>query len=390
MSTGTSAGLLESKQAQSVLKHEILQRYVIQFATMTSKRLTPRRAVLVDGFAGRGRFENGSAASAEYLMIDALKIKRHTQVDVFLVEKSREDHARLEAVATEYRARGNRVEVRRGDCQDYFNEIADLATGASLFLFLDPCGANVPVKSLTDLLSGPRASSWPRTELLLNISADLIRRSAGAFLKDSTYRTPTLDTMCGGGWWREVALAAYADSNSWSRAADAVVEEYARRLSAAAGDEYGAAITAVRRRQHHEPVYYLVFLTQNPNGFWVFGEANAKARLKWLEHLADIHPDNDQLALFGPEDPKVTAKEEQLRLKKRVRTNLTAILREHRRIVPVEFWATLLDGVYGEVEEKTVNAVFREAVTSGELVLVAKDSKYHRSTFEKCQAPTGY
>jgi len=35
-------------------------QYAIRFAAMTASQLTPKRAVLFDGFAGRGRFDDGS------------------------------------------------------------------------------------------------------------------------------------------------------------------------------------------------------------------------------------------------------------------------------------------------------------------------------------------
>lgn len=51
MAVGTGAGLLDEAQPQSVFKHAILDQYLIRFAVMTAARLTPKRAVLVDGFA---------------------------------------------------------------------------------------------------------------------------------------------------------------------------------------------------------------------------------------------------------------------------------------------------------------------------------------------------
>lgn len=37
---------------QSVHKHAILEQYVVRIATMTASKLTPKRSVLFDGFAG--------------------------------------------------------------------------------------------------------------------------------------------------------------------------------------------------------------------------------------------------------------------------------------------------------------------------------------------------
>jgi hypothetical protein len=83
MATGTDAGLLDGPQPQSVFKHGILDQHAIRYATMTASRLPNRRAVLFDGFAGRGRFDTGQAASAELMMLHAQKMKASTQIDIF-------------------------------------------------------------------------------------------------------------------------------------------------------------------------------------------------------------------------------------------------------------------------------------------------------------------
>lgn len=73
MALGTSAGLLDEAQTQSAFKHAILDQYLIRFATMTPARLTPRRALLADDFAGRVRHEDGFTASSERMMPAAQK-----------------------------------------------------------------------------------------------------------------------------------------------------------------------------------------------------------------------------------------------------------------------------------------------------------------------------
>jgi hypothetical protein len=111
MATGTDGGLLDGPKPQSVYKHGILEQYVRRYATMTTTWLKPRRAVLFDGFGGRGRFDSREPASAEYMMRAAEAMKDSTQIDIFLVEKSQEDFARLDAVADEYRSRGIAIET---------------------------------------------------------------------------------------------------------------------------------------------------------------------------------------------------------------------------------------------------------------------------------------
>ena len=65
MATGTSAGLLDSSDhAQSVFKHAIIRQYMRPFLAMTGSTSEQGRVVVMDGFAGRGRYPDGAPASA--------------------------------------------------------------------------------------------------------------------------------------------------------------------------------------------------------------------------------------------------------------------------------------------------------------------------------------
>src|SRR5690606_32868570 len=120
-----------------------------------------------------------------------------------------------------------------------------------------------------------------------NFSADLIRRAGGQVRAGrlTMAGVAQADRVCGGDWWRDVALKAHEESGgqSWEAAADAVAVEYAKRLTE--GTRYGFVIAPVRRQVHHQPVYYLIFLTSQPHGYWVFGVSAAKAREKWIDFL---------------------------------------------------------------------------------------------------------
>jgi three-Cys-motif partner protein len=111
------------------------------------------------------------------MMLAAQKVKATTKIDLLLVEKQPDDYASLDAVADEYRARGIRIDSYNGDCGDHINDALQLSVAASLFVLLDPCGATLPMDSIKGILRMRR--TWPRTEVLLNFNADLIRRSGG-------------------------------------------------------------------------------------------------------------------------------------------------------------------------------------------------------------------
>jgi len=381
MATGTAAGLLVGPQPQSVFKHRILDQYVIRYAAMTASRLTPKRAVIVDGFAGRGRYDNGSAASAETIMLHAQKLRNTTQIDIFLVEKSRRDYKVLDEVADQYRANGIRIETRNGECGDYLDEAVSLANGASLFLFLDPCGVNLPFETLDDVLR--RRRDWPRTEVLLNFSADLIRRAGGQYKKGQLDLggVAAADIMCGGEWWRDVALNEHVASGGkdWESAAEVVAVEYARRLS---GGRLNWAVAPVRRQPHHQPVYHLIFLTADPHGLWVFGNAASVAREKWLEALG---PDEDaeSAMLFSIDTVGDQIEAEKKRALSVIADNIRDLVADGKSHAVVQNTTKIFGDVYGEARETTFSAALRQLVKDGEVEFAQKGAKPHKHVIRK-------
>ena len=128
MATGTSSGLLDEQRAQSVFKHAILAAYVMPFAEMTGSKAPGRRVVVLDGFAGRGRYPDGSPASAELILKTSVNTPQ-ALIESVLVEKKRSDFDRLVQVVAEYRARGARSEAFSGDVVQYLSEPGGLRVG---------------------------------------------------------------------------------------------------------------------------------------------------------------------------------------------------------------------------------------------------------------------
>lgn len=375
MATGTTAGLLDaSDRAQSVFKHTIIRRYMKPFLAMTGSTSQNRRVVVLDGFAGRGRYPDGTPASAELIMQAVRDLQGSRTVATFFVENDPKQCRELSLVVAEYAAQGLETKALPGAVDDRIDQVIDSARGVPLFLFLDPCGALLPFRRLARVLGNARRSPWPRTEVLLNFSADFTRRAAGQLAAGRTEEAgiARLDTTCGGQWWRGVAMEAQRSTTAgnFELAAEAVVAGYAQRL-ARAGSMMHVTVP-VRRRLHHQPVYHLVFLTRSPYGLWVFADALGEARQVWLRSIGHLDDDDNgpQTALWSSSDSmQWLIDREKTRAEEAIRENLRRLVRSVGPFKLVDRAPEVFEQVYGVATEATVAAAIQALSARGELAI---------------------
>jgi three-Cys-motif partner protein len=230
MATGADDRYWERQGLPSVFKHDLLTRYLPQFGGKTGSKA--RGVVYLDGYAGRGRYEDKTPGSAERIMQIA---EQQGTVGIayrlFFYESDQKSYAALQEVVDEYAARGLRAAASRDDVITGLPGVITAAEDKSLFLFLDPCGLGLPFADLTATLTGPRASKWPPTEILLNFSLYAVRRIAGHVFSPTPNEKTTgrLDTALGGTWWRDVIRKGGLTED----AVEQIVQEFVNRLSKA-------------------------------------------------------------------------------------------------------------------------------------------------------------
>jgi three-Cys-motif partner protein len=378
---GTTAGLLDtSDHAQSVFKLAIIRRYVLPFLAMTGSKSDGNRAVVMDGFAGRGRYRDGAPGSAELIMQAVQRLQGSRAVSAFFAETDPASYRSLAAVVGEYVNRGVLASALPESADRQLDTVVAAANGVPLFLLLDPCGALLPFSRLAHVLDAERKSARPPTEVLLNFSADFTRRSAGQLAAGRTEEAGVarMDVTCGGSWWRDTAMAAYnaSASTSFETAAEAVVREYADRLGRTG--KMLRVTVPVRRRLQHQPVYHLVFLTRSQYGIWVFADALGQARQDWLRSIGRLADDADfQGTLPGmsrSDDIQQLIDSEKSRAQAIIEANLRTLIRAGPFKL-VDHARQVFGPAYGIATDSSVTAAVRTLEAQRQLVTLRPSSR---------------
>lgn len=414
MAKGTSAGLVDTPKAQSVFKHEILRRYLNIWSNMVPSGSSDAHLYIVDGYAGPGRFvADGQPASGSLLLESA---KRATApVTCFLVERDRVHFSSLSKVVAEYVSQGVDGRALPGDIAAHMPTIINAAIGKPLFLFLDPCGRPQPFQSLADVLANQRPRfARPATELLINFSADYIRRVGGAWLagelppeqtkqllleleldedpavdpRSNEAHAADLTASLGGTWWQDVVRrdVSIGTGSTWQTAVENIAAGYAQGMAKDTGMK--AVIVPVRRKStDNQPIYHLAFFTRSAHGLWMFADSVSRARPAYMEAQEpdDEAPDG---GLFTTERSVADrCKADQLEAEPALVANIRALATTVPDFRPIDHTHTIFGQTLGIATETQVFHALKALVTSGEIQLIEK-SKRPREDRYCATAPT--
>jgi three-Cys-motif partner protein len=359
MATGAGDRYWDKQRLPSVLKHELLRLYLPKFGGKTGSK--SNGVVYLDGYAGRGRYDDGTSGSAErILQIAEAQARLGISYRLFFHEIKPENYAALKPVVDEYKARGIQAEASPAEVTKGLAKVIDAAQGLPLFLFLDPCGLGIPFSDLTRVLSGPRRDTWPPTEVLLNFSLEAVRRIAGHVTSD----TPTeasmarLDAALGSDWWRDIIR----EHGVTDDAVRQIVYGFMNRLGQAT--KMRICAIPVTRAPSHKPVYHLVLGTRSPLGIWHFGDAAARAEQKWWETREAQEAARDEAAgidalfeisgLSGPDIEKVEAEAMPV-----IAENIARLAEQHGRFKVGDYPAEVFGDYLGTVRETVVRAAIK-------------------------------
>ena len=304
------------RKAAAAFKHGILKQYPPVFLAKAGS-ITNGRVVFLDGYAGQGRYDDGSPGSP-LLFVQAARANPNRTVTGIFVEQDADRYASLCRVLDETDPDRTvpRI-VRSGDLGTVLPDLLPTSVGAALFAFLDPFGTALNVDRLRDdLLRRPGRAP---TEVLLHFSVSTIARMGGILnaglarggLTVAERKTVArADAFLGGDWWRGefealrgVVPPTAADGMSWVDFDDAdplpetdvsalltateVAIRVARRFceSLGAQTQYRTVSMPVRPEQGRAPKYILVLFTRHDHGVWFFADALGRAARYWQQAL---------------------------------------------------------------------------------------------------------
>lgn len=297
-----------SQKPAAVLKHGLLRRYAVYFAGKAGSR-TGGRVAFVDGYAGPGRYDDGSAASP-VLFAQAAEHTRTFErtAACFFVEA---DPGHAVALKSEFAGSDN-VTVIEGQFGDHAHEVIARAAGHATLVFVDPFSLGIDAGLLGEILA--LSSPEQPIDIIYHFSDSALARLAERVVQASDderveHLAAQIDGLLAGADWREEFLQK-EDQRSFEVAAR-LARTFAHEVAKASG---ARTITIdVRQRPGHLPIYSLCLFSKHSRAVWDFMDMAGGAHVDWIERCETDDRDayvaalklDEQLTLFEVEVSEV-------------------------------------------------------------------------------------
>lgn len=283
-------------------KHRVLRAYLDAWLPVMGQQAgrvvrssgEPPRLLLVDGFAGPGRYEMGEPGSP-LIMLDALlahtAFKRMDDVD-FLYLFIEHNPGRVAHLGSEIERldlpKNVKVTIEAGEFESAFGEVVEgvhQKEGRELvptFAFIDPFGYAAASMSLSG-----RFLEFRRCEALIFVPLSHVSRFITREGQDSA-----LNSLFGSERWREAADLSGRERREF------LLHLFEEQLCSQGGVEY---VRSFELRTKDGNDYRLVFATQHPRGLELMKDAMWSVDpVEGTRYIAK-RTDDDQEVLFSPE-----------------------------------------------------------------------------------------
>ncbi len=369
-----SDGFFGTRNPQAVLKHGILTRYAYYFAGRAG-HATGGRVAFIDGYAGEGRYDDGSEGSPLLLATQAERaelIRRDSKLA--FVESDESRRARLESTLEEAAVAPDLVMDQ--PFESVVDDLLHRYDDRAILIFVDPFGLGITFDTLERLLA--MSSSRRPIDVLYHFSLLSVARMGRAAIGQdpSSPNAAQLDAALGPVDWR----AMLADVGPETGASTQAAVRVGRQFSEAVKERTGVPSLGipVRQRPDHQPKYLLTLFTKDPLGraLWDFADVAGKAHVDWLPHCSP--PDYEAnvealrrsgvMSLFGADPPPEHSEIERDAKNAATRylePHLADVIDQRGSFVPVEDIEATYGDLLGRARETHLRSALKVLVEAG-------------------------
>ncbi|HVO67220.1 MAG TPA: three-Cys-motif partner protein TcmP [Syntrophales bacterium] len=280
----------KNKREWSEYKDLILSYYLTPYLPKVCS--LGRSVVVIDCFAGPGRFEDGKDGSP-LIIAKAVSVlaRKNKSVSARFIEERKKYYRKLEANILEF---NDFCEAKPGTFESSVAEIGRLAKNNTVFVYIDPYG----IKSLKFSLLASiyrYIQQGSSVEVLLNFNSPSFVRNGLASLKveslkkmeydmndeelsdiDRTMQPEDIDEIAGGDYWRAIVRADLSFQEKEKMCVNKYMEEMARYFN-------GVCSYPIKEKYSHAvPKYRLIFGSRHPDALILMNDAVCTARDDFL------------------------------------------------------------------------------------------------------------
>jgi three-Cys-motif partner protein len=361
-----SSDFFGQRSPQAVFKHGVLARYAHYFAGRAGSA-TGGKVAFIDGYAGEGRYEDGSPGSPLLLATQAERAKVFKrEVRLAFVET---DAERRNKLSTSLADAGVEADQLLGSTFDAsVDALLDRYADHAVLLFVDPFGLAISRVTLERILQ--RSTRRQPIDVLYHFSLSTVSRMARAAVVDSRASlgmSAQLDSALGGVDWRQDFTAATNPGEPTAAGID-VAERFRRSVRAAT--RVAATTVPVHRRPGELPAYLLMLFSADDRAHWDFADQAGNAHVDWLlrcsrdDYAANVRNDEatGALHLFDHPAPTQSVIDEALigKATAYLPGHLAALLRERGSIRPVDDVEACYGAMLGRARATHVRAAMKQ------------------------------
>lgn len=270
----------DEQKPWSRLKNRIVGSYMPPYLAKVAR--LRKKIILVDAFAGPGRFLDGTSGSPIIICHAAERYAKGGYVAHFF-NNNRSHHEALKELLDE---KGIESAIPAfGDAIERIRQLISNLRDETLFLYIDPYGLDCEFDSLRPLLERDKNSS---TEILINLHMPISHRlgSRNAVLGkgplDSRVQSyhNKLTRVYGGDYWAHDLILG-DQANAKVRERD-LVAHYRERLASTGYLAFTGACP-IREKSESATKYFMVFASRHPDSMLIFNDEMCKSYNSYMD-----------------------------------------------------------------------------------------------------------